>query len=623
MNLIDTRSLLLIITLVLVTRAFLLAYVWSAARRYPPVRHWALGSILVAAGAMLAGLRDIAPPAVSILLAQAMLVPGWMLIDAGIVVAADRRVPWRPGIGVCLLMLAALAWYTAFEPNYPMRTLAVTAPAMVFDLYALYACVTASGGRRAATLRVLAAALGLLVASNAWKLVGTLVHGNATLLEPNLALTQFLILSLVFCVLSTALFVLLAAQKLQEELDGELVVRRQAEAELTRHREQLESLVGERTTELERRNAQLAQTQFAMDRVGIGMAWNAIADGRFLHVNDEACRQLGYDRDELLRLAVADVAPQVDLGMLADGVSAMRRSGEKQRIETLHRRKDGSGYPVEVTTYLHRVDDSELLISFFKDISQRKAAEADLITAKEAAEAANRAKNTFLANMSHELRTPMNAIMGMSYLARHHASDPKLLHNLDQIDESAQELLGIINDVLDIATIEAERLKLNPVDFRLPEVLEKSERLIATRIAEKGLALSIDLPPELVVETLHGDALRLGQILNCLLGNAVKFTEAGSISLAVEHCDAGDGEVELRFEITDTGIGIDAEDLPRVFNAFEQADTSRARRYGGAGLGLAISRHLAHLMGGEMGARSTPGNGSSFWFAVRVGLVRV
>jgi PAS domain S-box-containing protein len=615
-NIFDIRTLLLIITLVLVSRAVVLAYVWHVERTYPPIRYWTLGSILVAVGVMLTGLRDIAPPVVSILLAHLMTIPGWMLIDAGILTAAGRRVPWRAGIAVCTVSIGALAWYGEGTGHYGARTVATSLATIIFDLYAMQACFGRKAGYRLGTLRILGTALAILAASNAWKTISILQQGNTSLLEPNAAFVQFLVTSLIFCIVSTALFVLLAAQKLQEELDRELFVRKLAEAELTKHQQMLESIVRERTAALEERNAQLAQTQFAMDRVGIGVAWNDIDSGRFLYVNNETCRQLGYTREELLAMSIRDVNPDVD-GAALQGLSARMRSGDGQlRIDTTHTRKDGSHYPVEVTAFLQRADGREWFIAFFNDITARKVAEAELVTAKEAAESANRAKTTFLANMSHELRTPMNAIMGMGYLARRDATDPTLMERLKQIDIASKKLLQIINDILDFAHSESDRLTLVPVDFQLVQIIDDLKNLIGKQASDKGLVLVIDTPDELLAMPLHGDMQRLQQILDCLAGNAVKFTPQGVITVRVRDAGSSPDTACLRFEVEDHGIGISADDQRRLFTAFEQVDRTSTRTHGGTGVGLAISKHLATMMGGEIGVRSQPGVGSMFWFTV-------
>jgi PAS domain S-box-containing protein len=277
------------------------------------------------------------------------------------------------------------------------------------------------------------------------------------------------------------------------------------------------------------------------------------------------------------------------------------------------------------------------LIGVIADIDERKRAQeeldrhrehletlvaertAALSVAKDAAEAASRAKSTFLANMSHELRTPMNAIMGMTGLALRRAEEPRLRNQLVKIEQASQHLLAVINDILDISKIEAERLVLERVVFRLGEVLENLASLIGHRAAEKGLRLDFDLPPELAALLLRGDPLRLGQILLNLAGNAVKFTAHGGITVRARLAEESPDEALLRVEVQDTGIGITAADQARLFTAFEQADSSMTRKYGGTGLGLAISKRLVQLMGGAIGVDSAPGQGSTFWFTVRLG----
>jgi len=248
-------------------------------------------------------------------------------------------------------------------------------------------------------------------------------------------------------------------------------------------------------------------------------------------------------------------------------------------------------------------------------VEQRTAA---LSIAKEAAEAASRAKSTFLANMSHELRTPMNAIMGMTGLALRNATDPKLRDQLGKVTQASQHLLHVINDILDISKIEAERLTLDAINFTLATPLDNLSNLALPAATAKGLTLSINIGPDLARQPLTGDPLRLGQILLNLTSNAIKFTNQGSVNVDVSAAEDSSQELLLRIEVRDTGIGISAEDQTRLFQAFEQSDNSMTRKYGGTGLGLAISKRLATLMGGAIGVESEVGSGSTFWFTARL-----
>ena len=242
---------------------------------------------------------------------------------------------------------------------------------------------------------------------------------------------------------------------------------------------------------------------------------------------------------------------------------------------------------------------------------------AELAEAKDAAEAASRAKSTFLANMSHEIRTPMNAILGLAHLLRKDASAPKAIDQLGKLTESARHLLGIINNILDFSKIEAGKFALSMGDFSPAQVVEYSLSMLAERAAAKGLQLVSSVDPA-VPPMLFGDALRLEQCLLNYLGNAIKFSESGTISVrATVSEDTGDS-VLLRLEVSDQGVGISAEQCATLFSPFTQADDTMTRRFGGTGLGLAISRQLAHMMGGDVGVDSELGVGSTFWMTARL-----
>ncbi len=244
----------------------------------------------------------------------------------------------------------------------------------------------------------------------------------------------------------------------------------------------------------------------------------------------------------------------------------------------------------------------------------------ELELARDRAEQASRAKSAFLANMSHEIRTPLNAIIGMTRLLQREHTEPVQRDRLDKVADAAAYLLEVINGVLDISKIEAGRLELEAVVFDVRAMVERSVAINAGRAAEKGLSLSVEmngLPPR-----LRGDPTRLSQALLNLVGNAVKFTERGGITVRVEGAPAADGSVMVRFDVIDTGIGVAPERVRSLFQPFEQADSSTTRRYGGTGLGLAITRHLARLMGGDVGGEPMPQGGSRFWFTARLGVAR-
>ena len=254
------------------------------------------------------------------------------------------------------------------------------------------------------------------------------------------------------------------------------------------------------------------------------------------------------------------------------------------------------------------------------DITELKRAGAELLSlnaelfrSRDQAEAANRAKSAFLANMSHEIRTPMNAILGLNHLMARDNPDPKQRERLHKLDDAARHLLRVINDILDLSKIDAGKTVLEIADFALAPLLQRSLDLVRDQAHAKGLALLLDTVA--LPAWLRGDPTRLAQMLINLLSNAVKFSDQDWVALRGGLQATVGGRLLVRFEVQDTGPGIAAQHQAQLFDAFEQADSSITRRHGGTGLGLALTRHLAALMGGEVGVHSTPGAGSTFWFS--------
>jgi two-component system, sensor histidine kinase and response regulator len=304
-------------------------------------------------------------------------------------------------------------------------------------------------------------------------------------------------------------------------------------------------------------------------------------------------------------------------GILADVDAVLEGGGEVWSGEYRFRRADGEYSTVVDRAYVVR--DAEgipvRMIGSMSDVTGRKQYERELREAREEAERANQAKSEFLANMSHEIRTPMNGILGMAELLLDTPLDDEQREFAETVRISGQNLMMIINDILDFSKIEAGAMRLETIDLDLCSLVEDVTVLLGGRAQDKGLELA-SLVEHDVPEALRGDPGRLRQILTNLLGNAIKFTDEGEVIVRVELVDQVKESATVRFEVSDTGIGISPEQQRRLFLAFTQADASTTRRYGGTGLGLAISKQLVTLMGGEMRVESGPGRGSTFSFTV-------
>ncbi len=306
-------------------------------------------------------------------------------------------------------------------------------------------------------------------------------------------------------------------------------------------------------------------------------------------------------------------------------LSLQRKDGSRVAVFSSHVLVQIPGRPseifcidVDLTERNRAADELAQHRDHLEELVQSRTAE--LAEAKEAAEAASRSKSAFLANMSHEIRTPMNAIIGLNHLLQQEITNPKQRAQLNKINDAAQHLLGIVNDILDLSKIEVGRLTLEETDFSLLRVIDHTLSMLDERSRAKGLQLLRDIDPAIPVP-LRGDPLRLGQILLNFVSNAVKFSDHGQITLRARLVEVQDSVATLRLEVEDQGIGLTSAQQARMFAAFSQADESTTRKYGGTGLGLTICRRLAAMMGGEVGVASEPGVGSTFWTTVRLGRV--
>jgi PAS domain S-box-containing protein len=423
-----------------------------------------------------------------------------------------------------------------------------------------------------------------------------------------------------------------------------------SEEELQQSHDELEQHVKERTEELTNKVEELDFQKFALDEHAIV----SIADvkGNITYVNNKFCEISEYSREELIgknhRIVKSEEHPPELYADLWKTIA----NGNTWRGEIRNDKKGGGYYWVQTTIVPTLNEDRKPFqyISIRTDITEQKQTEHMLLEAKEAleinvtdladsqqrvegaaaqhialsedlalardqAEAATLAKSEFLASMSHEIRTPMAGVIGMADLVIDTDLSPQQLDWMTSIKTSGENLLMILNEILDQSKLEAGKLEISPIDFHLASFVKDTTHLFVPKIDDKGLALEIDLEKNLP-ESAHADRMRIGQILTNLLSNALKFTDTGSITVHVEHEPQNDGNFLLRFNVTDSGIGLSKNAQGKLFSAFSQADSSTSRTYGGTGLGLSISKQLAELMGGEIGVESTEGKGSTFWFTI-------
>jgi len=359
------------------------------------------------------------------------------------------------------------------------------------------------------------------------------------------------------------------------------------------------------------------RTAFESAPIGVALIGQK---GEWLQVNDALCDIVGYTAEELLHTTTQSLIHPDDLAddMVAIAAMIAGTLGIYQ-AESRYIHKDGHLVWVLGSVSLIRLSTGEPLyfIAQIQDITERKRIEADLAVARDAALESARLKTEFLANMSHEIRTPMNGIIGMTGLLIDTPLDHEQHEYATTIESCAHDLLTIINDILDISKIEAGKMLFEEVEIDLRAFAEGSVALFADRARGKGLHLGVTIDQD-APRLLRGDPVRIRQVLTNLISNAVKFTEHGAVSVHVGVESAGESSVLIRFEVTDTGIGISPEAIAELFQPFVQADSSTTRKYGGTGLGLAIARQLVELMGGRIGVESRPMEGSTFWFTIRL-----
>ncbi|MFN2528919.1 MAG: response regulator [Candidatus Baltobacteraceae bacterium] len=363
-------------------------------------------------------------------------------------------------------------------------------------------------------------------------------------------------------------------------------------------------VMGERVLE---REGQLARYRLLAEEARDIMLFVRRGDLRILEANNAASIAYGYSKEELVGMSFAQLAaPETG----SEVVPTLPIDDNASTFGT-HMRKDGSKFPVEISAKSAVLDGQDLCV--IRDITERREAEKTVATALDQALDASRAKSQFVATMSHEIRTPMNGVIGMNDLLLRTSLTKQQRDYALTVRESGQALLLVVNDILDFSKIEAGKMELEVAEVSLPQVLQGITTLLMPQASQKRVALTSYVDPS-IPERLMGDEGRLRQVIMNLVGNAIKFTESGSVSVSAERIPSESSEVHIQFSVRDSGIGISPESQTKLFEPFRQDDGSASRRHGGTGLGLSISQRILELMGGHIKVQSTLGAGSTFIF---------
>jgi two-component system, sensor histidine kinase and response regulator len=373
-------------------------------------------------------------------------------------------------------------------------------------------------------------------------------------------------------------------------------------------------------TELKNAQHRAAESQAALGRIfessTDSMILSDFSSGEVIEVNREFTRLTGHSRKEAIGRDVRALNLWSDRAKAAEFVELLRSTNEARNIEDLVRNKAGHQVPCLMSGTVVEFAGRKCCLAVSRDITMLKRTQDQLVVAREAALTASQAKSEFLSSMSHEIRTPMNAILGMAELLDETELDRDQKKYVETMRNNGNALLGLINDILDLAKVESGRLTLENTDFDLEDLVGSVAEMLAVRAHSKGLEILAHVKPEVPLRVC-GDSLRLRQILINLLGNSIKFTESGQVLVTVDLDETSEGKRALHFSVSDTGIGIARDKLDAIFSNFTQADSSTSRRYGGSGLGLAIAKRLVELMGGHIWVESEMGHGSVFHFTAQ------